>query len=159
MHLEHWNGNVVILTKSSSLAALKVVKMTTFSAASDEDFVKATTFSFQWMGMVGNVNEIVLWLRIIPDDMGMYRILPVKLDFVEWEELNSAWVWKAKIFAERLTETNGCYRELWFFFISKHKDVTLRSCNSRWYVLLRDIVKSPPWQTTISNYIHGFYGM
>ena len=50
----HWNGNVFILMKFSSLAALKVVKMTTFSAASDENFVKMTTFSFQcrhqWTG-------------------------------------------------------------------------------------------------------------
>ena len=45
--LVHWNGNVFILTKSSSLAAPKVVKMTTFGAASDENFVKMTTFSFQ----------------------------------------------------------------------------------------------------------------
>ena len=43
----HWNGNVLILMKFSSLAALKVVKMTTYSAASDENFVKMTTFSFQ----------------------------------------------------------------------------------------------------------------
>ena len=33
--------------KFSSLAALKVVILTTFSAASDEDFVKMTTFLFQ----------------------------------------------------------------------------------------------------------------
>ena len=43
----HWNGNVFILMKFSSLAALKVVKMTTSSAASDENFIKMTTFSFQ----------------------------------------------------------------------------------------------------------------
>ena len=41
--------------KSSSLAALKVVKMTTFIAASDEDFVKMTTISFQCNS--GKVNE------------------------------------------------------------------------------------------------------
>ena len=34
--------------KFSSLAALEVVKMTTSSAASDENFVKMTSFSFQW---------------------------------------------------------------------------------------------------------------
>ena len=45
----HWNENVVVLMKSSSLAALKVVKMTTFSAASDENFIKMTTFPFQWL--------------------------------------------------------------------------------------------------------------
>ena len=38
---------VVILAKFSSLAAPKVVKMTTFGAASHENF-KMTTFSFQW---------------------------------------------------------------------------------------------------------------
>ena len=46
----HWNENVVILTKFSSLAALKVVILTTFSAASDEDFIKMKTFPFQcWL--------------------------------------------------------------------------------------------------------------
>ena len=43
----HWNGDVAILMKFSSLAALEVVNMTTSSAASDENFVKMTTFSFQ----------------------------------------------------------------------------------------------------------------
>ena len=38
--------------KFSSLAALKVVKMTTSSAASDENFVKMTTFPFQWYGIL-----------------------------------------------------------------------------------------------------------
>ena len=32
----HWNENVIILTKFSSLAALEVVEMTTSNAASDE---------------------------------------------------------------------------------------------------------------------------
>ena len=36
--------------KCSSLAALEVVILTTSSAASDENFVKMTTFLFQWMG-------------------------------------------------------------------------------------------------------------
>ena len=43
----HWDENVVILMKSSSLAELKVVILTTFGAASEEDFIKMTTFSFQ----------------------------------------------------------------------------------------------------------------
>ena len=43
----HWNGNVIILMKFSSLAALKVVILTTFGAASDENFIKMMTFSFQ----------------------------------------------------------------------------------------------------------------
>ena len=47
-HRNYWNGNVIILTKFSSLAALKVVILTTFGAASDENFIKMMTFSFQW---------------------------------------------------------------------------------------------------------------
>ena len=34
--------------KFSSLAALEVVILTTFSAASDENFIKMKTFPFQW---------------------------------------------------------------------------------------------------------------
>ena len=48
-YIIHWNENVFILMKSSSLAAPKVVKMTTFGAASDETFIKMMTFSFQCM--------------------------------------------------------------------------------------------------------------
>ena len=44
----HWNKNVVILTKFSSLAALEIVILTTSSAASDENFIKMTTLLFQW---------------------------------------------------------------------------------------------------------------
>ena len=44
---QHRNGNIVILTKISSLAALKVVILTTSSAASDENFIKMMTFAFQ----------------------------------------------------------------------------------------------------------------
>ena len=38
----------VILIKLSSLVALKVVIMTTFSADNDKNFVKIATFSFRW---------------------------------------------------------------------------------------------------------------
>ena len=44
----HWNENVFILTEFSSLAAPKVVILTTFGAASEENFVKMMTFLFQW---------------------------------------------------------------------------------------------------------------
>ena len=42
-YMEHWNGNVNILTKFSWLAAQALVKMTTSSAAKDENLVKMTT--------------------------------------------------------------------------------------------------------------------
>ena len=48
----HRNGNVFILMKLSSLAALEVVKVTTSSAASDENFVKMTTFLFQCISRI-----------------------------------------------------------------------------------------------------------
>ena len=38
----HWNGNVIILMKFLLLAELEFVKMTTSSAASDENFIKMT---------------------------------------------------------------------------------------------------------------------
>ena len=43
----HWESNVLILMKLSSLTAPEVVEMTTSSAASDERFIKMMTFSFQ----------------------------------------------------------------------------------------------------------------
>ena len=42
----HWNENSIISTKKLSLATLKVVIMTTFSAASDENFIKWQNFHF-----------------------------------------------------------------------------------------------------------------
>ena len=66
--LNHWNGNVFILMKFSSLAALKVVKMTTSSAASDENFVKMTTFSFQWIKIATDADVIfkcIYWEKYI----------------------------------------------------------------------------------------------
>ena len=44
----HRNGYIVILTKSSSLTALQVVKMTTSGGVSDKNVVKMKTFPFQW---------------------------------------------------------------------------------------------------------------
>ena len=50
MSLRCGNKNVVILTKFSSLAALEVVILATYGAASDENFIKMETFSFQCRG-------------------------------------------------------------------------------------------------------------
>ena len=47
----HWNENVVILTKFSSLAALEIVILTTSSATCHENFIKMTTFSFHCSDM------------------------------------------------------------------------------------------------------------
>ena len=60
---QHWNENVVILMKFSSLAALEVVILTTFSAASDENFIKMKTFPFQWINSLwhGTHGGIAAW--------------------------------------------------------------------------------------------------
>ena len=46
----HWNKQVAILTKFSSLTVLEVVILTTSSAVSDENFIKMITFP----GFLGN---------------------------------------------------------------------------------------------------------
>ena len=48
MMIQHWNGDVIILTKFSSLTALEVVILTTSRAVSDENLVRMTAFSFPW---------------------------------------------------------------------------------------------------------------
>ena len=45
--------------KFSSLAAPKVVILTTFGAASDEDFIKMKTFSFQCNSVKQDGNQII----------------------------------------------------------------------------------------------------
>ena len=51
----HWNGNVVTLMKFSSLAALEVAILTTFSAASDENFIKMMTFPVQCYNVTSSI--------------------------------------------------------------------------------------------------------
>ena len=78
LKVPHWNVNVVILMKISSAAALEVVKMTTSSAASDENFIKMMTFPFQCILQtifgVENVRILIvvshcLWLKTKPQHM------------------------------------------------------------------------------------------
>ena len=71
----HWNKNVVILTKFSSLAALEVVILTTSSAASDEHFIKMKTFPFQCKCVIRPqwVNRII-W-RTFDTDSGIRTLI------------------------------------------------------------------------------------
>ena len=48
----HCNGYVVILMKFPSLATPEVVILTTSGSASDENFIKMTTFPFQWWSFI-----------------------------------------------------------------------------------------------------------
>ena len=56
--VNRWTGNDVILTTFLSMAAPKVVKMTTFGAASDKSVVKITKFRCQWFSV--SITEIPL---------------------------------------------------------------------------------------------------
>ena len=50
--------------KFSSLTALEVVKMTTSSAVSDENFIKMTTFMFQWC--MDYDDDVISWNSTAP---------------------------------------------------------------------------------------------
>ena len=45
---KHWNGNVIILIKFSSLDAPEFVVLTTSGASNNEKFIKMMTYMFQW---------------------------------------------------------------------------------------------------------------
>ena len=69
------NYTVAILMKLSSLTALEIVKMTTSSAASDDNFVKMTTFSFQWVAsdwLVSFVAEASVGMTSDPTGKGQH---------------------------------------------------------------------------------------
>ena len=75
---KHWNGNVVILTKFSSVAALEVVILTTFSAASDENFIKMKTFPFQ-------LNSTGLSISIHWGDVRRHAIIRTRQTLVKFK--------------------------------------------------------------------------
>ena len=62
----HWNENIVILMKFSSLTALEVVKMTSSNAASGENFVKMMTFLFQCSLLINAVYNLIIlyWAKL-----------------------------------------------------------------------------------------------
>ena len=82
--------------KFSSLAALKVVILTTFSAASDENFIKTTTFSFQWFSVPFLFDLILRWKK---------RMLILNLHWIhmtssrEWidKDVVDNWLWMSLV--------------------------------------------------------------
>ena len=71
----YWNKNIVILMKFLSLVALEVVNMTTSSAASDENFVKMTTFVFQCHKILYIIAWFNKWSIIINKCKNQYHSL------------------------------------------------------------------------------------
>ena len=68
--------------KFSSLTALEVVKMTTSSAASDENFIKMTTFSFQCVCVTKEENSLN------PEENGRRFADEIfQCNFLEWKFL------------------------------------------------------------------------
>ena len=82
----HWNENVIILMKFSSLAAPKVVILTTFGVASDEDFIKMKTFSFQCMVLNCHCypvcNNIMLSSNIVLYSMELVYVINLEAELV-----------------------------------------------------------------------------
>ena len=79
--------------KFSSLAALKVVKMTTSSAASDENFVKMTTFPFQCCS--GLVQVIV---RRLLTTRQLHMSMLTHGQFETSKQISSKFKWNMDIF-------------------------------------------------------------
>ena len=65
------NENVVILTKFSSLAAMKVVQITTFSAHNDGNFIQIAIFTFKWQ-------ISMLWLMIVSKNSSRHNHQPIR---------------------------------------------------------------------------------
>ena len=59
LELIHWNGNIVIVMAFSSLAALEVVKVTTSSAAGDENVITMMTFLFRCTTFTENQSNLL----------------------------------------------------------------------------------------------------
>ena len=110
----HWNRNAVILTKFSPLAALQDVILTTFSVASDEDFVKITPFCFsviQRGTFIGHNHEHghskwnLLW--------SFYD------DVIKWKPFPRYWPFVRGIHRSRwIPRTKASDAELWCFLWS-----------------------------------------
>ena len=77
--------------KSSSLAALKVVILTTFGAASDEDFIKMTTFSFQCCARALKFQQkLYMNIAATPND-NQNIFIHLTLDYSKFRITGSLW--------------------------------------------------------------------
>ena len=88
--VSHWNENVAILVKFSSLAALEVVILTTCSAASDENLIK-TTFSFQYNMsdiFIKTLFVIIAWHLLHVNTLPKLGMKYYQLDTKECNEIN-----------------------------------------------------------------------
>ena len=69
--------------KVSSLAAPKVVILTTFGAASDEDFIKMKTFSFQCISY-RNISSELAVCNVYIDNSDLYSSYYLSISSTEW---------------------------------------------------------------------------
>ena len=87
--LKHWNGNIVILRKFSSLAAPEVVSLTTSGAAGDENFLK-NAFSCQWRSQRFADVPVLLEYSLICGMAVIYHICYIMWSFMVVISLNWA---------------------------------------------------------------------
>ena len=92
----HWNGNVVILMKFAARVALKVVKMKTFSATNDENFIQVAAFPFHGdnhqsirvsHGPGSETLVLVGWYRFSGPDKKKTVTLDINCEFESWEHI------------------------------------------------------------------------
>ena len=88
IHPPLWNENVIILMIFSSLAALKVVKMTTFSTANDENLIKKTNILVSMQSCVGFVSVQCSWSQVF----SRYCELLMDVDIHTYLYFPSRWV-------------------------------------------------------------------
>ena len=94
----HWNGNVVLLMKLSSLAALEVVILTTSGAASDENFIKMTTFSSQ---CYSSLVYVIVWRQA---DIGSLN----HDDIIKWRHFLHYWPFVRGIHRSPVNSPHKC---------------------------------------------------
>ena len=91
------------LTKISSVAALEGVKMTTFRAASDENFTKMMTFLFPWKYCLQNANHF------FPTQMcfkGCYSENNLDVSELPWTHLRQFSTWVPESFSPNLLKAD-----------------------------------------------------
>ena len=77
---QNWNRNILLM-KFSSLAALKVVKMTTFSVASDENFIKMICSFQRWNSVPMSWAHIESRIRSWTSALDFPFILSIAIQF------------------------------------------------------------------------------
>ena len=107
-----WNSNVLILMKFSSLAALKVVILTTFSAAINENTIKMTDIILMKFSPLAVLKVVILTTFSATIDENFIKMMRFSFNFCTFTSLSQC------IFTTSLTITlSGCMQSYLVIFI------------------------------------------